>query len=154
MLFPEPCISPYKEYISLCLQYINIWIGFGGLHTYIFLVEKRDQNLLHVPLLDMSRQNHTNQAKGLVAGNVGCDERGKSILLTHVQFRFTSCMPSANSGMYCAPSHRSSVEDPEWNWTPGIHCYYCSPDSFCSTGHHVGPDTEPVFNPSRFSETG
>lgn len=86
--------------------------------------ERFCQILLHVLPLDISMQNRANQTNGLAADSVGCDERGKSVFLAHVQFRFTSCVPSTSSpGILCAPSHRSSVEDPEWDWTPGLHCY-------------------------------
>lgn len=136
-----------------------MWTGFrwtSCLHiSYNAEWEERFcQILLHVLLLDISMQSRANQTNGLAADDIGCDERGRSVFVAHVQFRFTSCVPSTSSpGILCAPSHRSSVEDPEWDWTPGLHCYLpVSQLDSVPLVTMLGPDTEPIFSPSRFSK--
>lgn len=145
MVFPGPGVSACKGWLSLSLPYRNIRTGLGGIHTYTFHCDagwedRFYQNLLHVPLLDISGRIVPATPK-VAAGHMGCDERGKSILVAPVQFRFSSCVPSAHSpGMDALCSITQLISRKfEWDWTPGCTAVYWSPARVCSTGHYAGP---------------
>lgn len=130
----------------------------SGLHTYIFLVkqgEKRDstRSVSMFPCWTSLGRIVPTSPKGFLAANMECDERGKSILLAHVQFRFTSCVPSANwPGTLCSITwiiSRRSWMGLDLGATLLFTALQLGSVPLVTV---LGPDTEPVFNLSRFSE--
>lgn len=142
MVFPEPSISPCRGCISLSLQYLNIWTGLGGLHTYIFLVmlgEKRGSTKTFsvFPCLTSLGLIVPATPKALLL--VPWDVMREAKSFCWLKFSSGSsavCHQQAHQA--CSVLHHTE-EDLSGTGPQSYTAIYWSPTRFCSTGHHAGP---------------